>query len=99
MEETPKVQDAHNTILIADDDAAVKRHIARLAWLLGTGQGVSATVPADEIKQAESYLFRIGIAAPVTPRTPNLSLSFAVGGDERKRARTVHGGKMSAEEA
>ena len=85
MEETARIHKTITTVVAGDNEVA-KRYIARLAWLLGTGQAVSATVPSDEIKEAESYLLRIGIAAPITARTPNVSPIPSRGRPAGKRA-------------
>ena len=74
MKEVAKTQDEQKPAFVARDDA-LNRHIAELAWRLANGQDISVTVPADEITKAESYLTRIGIAAPLR-RSPKVTLIF-----------------------
>ena len=86
VQETPKIQNVHTAISFADVGTQVKRHIARLGWLLGTGKPVPPTVPADEIEQAKSYLLSIGIAAPFTARNQNVFSPIGAGGKRGKSA-------------
>ena len=80
MQAPPKIQNVHTAIIFADVGTEVKRHIARLGWLLGTGKPVPPTVPAEELEQAESYLLSIGIAAPFTARNQNVFSPMGAGG-------------------